>query len=427
MAAAVAVLLVAGVAAAVAHSEESDSLVAAPVTTTTALETTTTTFETATTVELPSVGDTSKASTEPTTPGGTPGGATTGSGATTTTTKGGPTTTAAPRPGATTTTTARRGPSITAAGVYTVAPDGTGLRQAIPGAGNFATASPTSGEIAYAGTNLRIAKQDGTSRRSYQTNALMAPPTWSADSKQVAIVVANGNGFALNVVQVDGSGQRQIANNAEVGDVSGAVWSPNGDPIAFIAGGDVYVIKGDGSGLRQVMNVNNAYRSIIWSPDGKKLAFTHGDKVAVIGLDGTGFKDVGTTDRTNHGWTDVTWAKDGTRLVYVSGTGGASRLLVVGHDGTGTRNIAENADSPRFSPDGTKVALFTVGKVAPDGDFEQDLELADPDRGTYRAKVVNDQHGASQSWGPAWNADGSLLIFTIGGGSTSGIGARPPA
>ncbi|HUQ40346.1 MAG TPA: hypothetical protein VM030_09335 [Acidimicrobiales bacterium] len=426
---AVAVLLVAGIAAVAAHQDDEDGLVAGPVTTSSSLlETTTTTEDTTTTVALPSVGDTTSGSTDPTTPGGTPGGPTTGSGATTTTANGGTATTA--RPGQTTTTTMRpasAGPAITSAGIYTVQPDGSGLRQAVPGAGNFATASPTSGQIAYARPALGIANQDGSGRRGYATNSLMAPPTWSSDSKEVAIVVANGNGFALNVVAVDGSGQRQVANNAEVGDVSGAAWSPNGDPIAFIAGGDVYVVKGDGTGLRQLINVNNAYRSIAWSGDGKKLAFTHGDKVAVINLDGTGFKDVGTTDRTTHGWSDVTWSKDSTRLVYVAGTGGASRLMVVGHDGTGPRNIAENAEAPRFSPDGGKVAMFSVGKVAPDGDFEQDLELADPDRASYRFKVVEDQHGASQSWGPVWSGDGSLIIFTIGGGSTSGIGARPPA
>ena len=66
---------------------------------------------------------------------------------------------------------------------------------------------------------------------------------------------------------------------AEFSAIGTPVWSPTEDVIAFSAAQstsqtddlNIYLIDGDGSGLKQLTN-SGAYRVVSWSPDGNKLA-----------------------------------------------------------------------------------------------------------------------------------------------------------
>jgi len=62
-------------------------------------------------------------------------------------------------------------------------------------------------------------------------------------------------------------------------------WSPSGEFIAFLSSpnfedgvhNDIYIVRPDGSGLRQLTNDGLAYQ-IAWSPDSHRIAFvTHRD------------------------------------------------------------------------------------------------------------------------------------------------------
>jgi TolB protein len=80
----------------------------------------------------------------------------------------------------------------------------------------------------------------------------------------------------------DGSGIRQLTDEPGVDDAWPA-WSPDGTKIAFTrrrrdSGGlrltgpdDIYVINADGSGLRQLAN---DAADPAWSPDGSRIAFS---------------------------------------------------------------------------------------------------------------------------------------------------------
>lgn len=84
---------------------------------------------------------------------------------------------------------------------------------------------------------------------------------------------------ALFVVKADGTGLRQITPSG-VGGIS-AQWSPNGDLIAFTsccANVQAWVVHPDGTGLREVTNARGEHRDSwaislgpVWSPDSKKL------------------------------------------------------------------------------------------------------------------------------------------------------------
>ena len=55
-------------------------------------------------------------------------------------------------------------------------------------------------------------------------------------------------------------------------------WAPNGQHIAFLSQRsgyfEIWLINGDGSGLRQLTNVGYDFAEIVWAPDGSQLAAT---------------------------------------------------------------------------------------------------------------------------------------------------------
>jgi Tol biopolymer transport system component len=134
------------------------------------------------------------------------------------------------------------------------------------------------------------------------------PADWSPDGSQVTFAArwkstGRGRGTALYVVNSDGTGLCQITPSG-LGAVS-AQWSPDGQLIAFTskfrAQPQVWVVRPDGMGFREVTNPTNGNFSEtpVWSPDGTRLLFLRGDRSGQLGLwtvnvDGTALSQVTT-------------------------------------------------------------------------------------------------------------------------------------
>lgn len=122
------------------------------------------------------------------------------------------------------------------------------------------------------------------------TSNLMTPETlWyfgrlgnvkvAPNGKQIAYTVTwydieqNKSNTDLYVMDADGKNQTQLTKTAQ--GESGVQWRPDGAYIGFTRGGQVYEIKPDGSGERQVTNLKDLEVSeFLYAPTGDKLLMT---------------------------------------------------------------------------------------------------------------------------------------------------------
>ncbi len=146
------------------------------------------------------------------------------------------------------------------------------------------------------------------------------------------------------------------------------------------------------------------------SPDGKKVAFVvHGEVFAASAADGG---DATRLSVTTAAESDLAWAPDSRRLVYVSARDGAKHLysytFATGKE-TRLTNAATNDASPRFSPDGKLLA------------FERDAkELRVLDVAKNQERVLGtgrlDRPPLSAERSFVWSPDGRWIAYTPRGG-----------
>jgi TolB protein len=217
--------------------------------------------------------------------------------------------------------------------IFTVRPDGTGLKRLGPAADDrgLPAWSPNGKAIAFSRgwgpvqddwikfNELFVMNASGTgSRQLTRFNAsrpfstFVGGSSWSPDGKQLVFEAGTSprgepaNSLALFVVDADGSDLRQLTpwslNAGERPD-----WSPDGKLILFKAPakgqhGNLYTIDPDGSGLKQLTRYA-APRPLFsgsFSPDGKWITFSRGPGypgIFVMRADGTGVRRV-----TSDGW-----------------------------------------------------------------------------------------------------------------------------
>ncbi len=146
--------------------------------------------------------------------------------------------------------------------------------------------SPDGKKIAFVlmngGPDIYVINADG----SNQTQLTYAhewdtEPAWSPDSSKIIWVrdigISDGR-FVFLVMNADGSNQTQLMFPADFWDPKAHVlmpaWSPDGKKIAFSCFRDIYTMKPDGSGWRQLTSQSGQNHDPAWSPDSKKIVFS---------------------------------------------------------------------------------------------------------------------------------------------------------
>lgn len=252
--------------------------------------------------------------------------------------------------------------------VFTVAADGSELTQITFGKRTVAPTwlGPTGG-LAYVRTTSGVPQgeliarsPDGRERVIVSGNA--ARPSSSPDGKTLVYEsTENGPASQLFVVNVDGTGKRQLTNST----CSNAqpAWSPDGTKIAFsssrgnCAKYDLYVMDADGSAQTRLTSGATAFSSGApsWSPDSRTLVFEatrDGDaELYSMNIDGAGLARL----TSNAGsYVHPTWLGDGTRIAFQSTRSGNVDIYSLKPDGSDLLRITmDPADdtAPTWRPE----------------------------------------------------------------------------
>ncbi len=298
--------------------------------------------------------------------------------------------------------------------IYSVRPDGRGLRRLTEAASADYPAAPAPDGSALLAVSVTEREQqqfermvllapDGSAKAFGPISARVRGPSWSPDGRWIVFESDTASFRDLYRIDRDGSGLRRLTQNPE-GNFEPAV-SPDGRWIAFVSSRDgdaeVYVMRADGAEPRRITAFHRDDWGPRWSPDGRRIAFLSNresaDRVFVVGADGTELRRLDTAaPDTMHAEADPAWSPDGARLALTVRTrGGVSRVAV--HDlRTGTRTFVsapdEPASTPAWSPDGRHLVYVA------DRDGDADLRVVRAD-GSAGATVVR---SPGPDWLPRW-------------------------
>jgi len=176
-------------------------------------------------------------------------------------------------------------------------------------------------------------------------------PSWSRDSRQLAVAASGPESGAIEVVDAEGTERRTVVRRG--GFIQGVAWSPRASTLAYVrlqepAAWTLETVEADGS-------------------DRRALAGHRSDRGALAG---------------------PSWAPDGTQVAY---TGGADTFVAATRGGP-SRLLLGDAWAPSWSPDGQLVLLT-----------RRDALIAAPIDGKRPLTIVADLIDAHAAWSPTSN------------------------
>ena len=177
-----------------------------------------------------------------------------------------------------------------------------------------------------------------------------------------AILIGRATSEGSSMVRLDlGTGEEIVLATSAGDDLSGARWSPDGSQVVYTAAPPddresrrLFVVNADGTGTHQITSASGTWWDIdaVWSPDGDRIAFLPYERVAedtfdvrplrVYSVAGGSVTDVGLVPRDvraahpspgdqfasgGEGWS-FDWAPDGTSLIAFPSEGTGHPVVI---------------------------------------------------------------------------------------------------
>ena len=246
-------------------------------------------------------------------------------------------------------------------------------------------------------------------------------PRVSPDGSHVLFGARYAGASRLFIMRADGSGVRQVTPDTL--EVFPGHWSPDGRRIVFqvlgpgMVNGILVQDVVEGSSPR-VIDVAKGNQSPSWSPDGRKILFSSGTwpnlRLSVMNPDGTG-KEVLAAGACPDGlqacaYGDPAWSPDGRQIAFVLYAQPGPRIYLMNADGTGARALSRGPgdERPAWSPDGRRVAFQAmVSDTGGHRAIDSYIAIANIESGAI-VRVGNDSMPRFNET-PSWFPDGRRL------------------
>jgi Tol biopolymer transport system component/DNA-binding winged helix-turn-helix (wHTH) protein len=236
-----------------------------------------------------------------------------------------------------------------------------------------------------------------------------ATPTFSHGGKELAYVcVVNTNDFELQIMPAMGGSSRRVFASSDY--PTGIAWSPDDRRLIICESGD------RGSGLYEITISDGSSRRLLFqsgaclpnvSAKSDELAYTfRSGRVEILRKDllhpETFALKLMPSTRAQDG---ALYSPDGKRIAFQSVRAGVQSVWMSDADGKNLvqiSNLGGFAGSPRWSPDGTKLAFdFHDGN-------RHEIYVVNIEELVPRRLITNIEHVAR----PSWSHDGRWIYFT---------------
>jgi TolB protein len=238
---------------------------------------------------------------------------------------------------------------------------------------------------------LFVMDQDGANIRQLTSDrSITLSPSWSPDSREIAVTSYRDRNPDLVAVGMNGNGRRPLSQHPGLN--SAPAWSPDGGRIALTLSKDgnseIYTMNRNGTDLRRLTNHPAIDTSPTWSPTGRQIAFVSdrsgSPQVYVMDAEGSNVRRLTYQGNYND---RPSWSPRADRIAFVTMEGSRFDVYVINVDGSGAQRLTMgngSNESPSWSPDGrflvfssTRSGVSQLYRMYDDGSGQQQLTFLD--------------------------------------------------